>query len=128
MGFFDRFNDNASLQNGWLEMTTLVDLDKAIEQSFDKPVVLFKHSVRCGISVGAKYALEDKWDFQEDEMIFYYLDLINYRDVSNAIAEKLNVIHQSPQVIVLRNGKAVHSSTHHAIGVPNLKQGLEKAS
>ena len=127
MGFFDKFSNKTELQNGWIEMTQPLHLEAAIEQSFEKPVVLFKHSTRCGISVGAKYALEEYWDFSGEEMIFYYLDLISYRPISNAIAEELNVIHQSPQVIVLRNGKAVHTNTHHSINISNLKEGLQKA-
>ncbi len=128
MSFLDRFRNNSALQDGWLEMTQPEQLQTAIQQSFEKPVVLFKHSTRCGISVGAKYALEEHWDFKEDEMIFYYLDLINYRSISNAIAEELGVIHQSPQVIILRNGKPVHTTTHHSINTSDLKAGIEKAT
>ena len=127
MGFFDKFNSKAELQNGWIELTEPIQLEAAIQQSFDKPVVFFKHSTRCGISVGAKYALEEYWDFSEEEMVFYYLDLITYRTISNAIADELKIIHQSPQVIVLRNGKAVHTNTHHSINIANLREGLQKA-
>ena len=127
MGLFDRFKSNGELQNGWIEMTQPEQLQKAIEQSFEKPVALFKHSIRCGISMGAKYSLESEWDLSDEDVVFYFLDLITYRAISNAISEELGVIHQSPQVIVLRNGEAVHTNTHHAIGITSLKEGLNKA-
>lgn len=116
MGFLDRLKK--SQQQGisdWKVLETEAQLAAAIEASHEKPVVLFKHSVTCGISAGAKHRLESAWDFDKEELDFYYLDLLAFRPISNKIAEDLGVIHQSPQIIVLRNGKAIFDASHHRI-------------
>jgi bacillithiol system protein YtxJ len=101
-------------------------LDEIIKDSHQKPVVLFKHSIRCGISSMAKDRLERKWDFTAEELDIYYLDLINYRSISNRIADLFGVVHQSPQVIVLRNGKAVFDASHNLVSVENLRNSIEE--
>lgn len=99
----------------WDELIEMDQLDKAIEESYNEPVVLFKHSVTCGISAAAKHRLEKEFDQIDSLVHFYYLDLLKYRPISNEIAKRLNVIHQSPQTIVLKDGKVIHSASHSAI-------------
>lgn len=116
MGFLDRLkNSQEQTISDWKTLTTEAQLTEAIEASYEKPVVLFKHSVTCGISAGAKNRLESAWDFGSEELDFYYLDLLAFRPISNKIAADLGVIHQSPQIIVVRNGKAVFDTSHHNI-------------
>jgi len=95
-----------------------------VEQSNEQPVILFKHSTRCGISSAAKFRLESAWDFSADEAQLYYLDLLAYRPISNAITERFGVFHQSPQVIVISKGKAVYDSSHHSINVADLRKAI----
>jgi bacillithiol system protein YtxJ len=113
MGFLDRLMGTTSRPTHWNELHALTDLDKAIEESKEHPVVLFKHSVTCGISAGAHDRLEGLE--ADDRYRFYYLDLLAHRDISNEIARRFGIIHQSPQIIVLRNGKATFTTSHHAI-------------
>ena len=98
----------------WKDLTSLDHLDDLIQRSYDVTQVIFKHSVSCGISWGAKHRLEKDWDIQ-DELDFHYLDLISHRSVSNAVAEKLGVVHQSPQLIIVKDGRAVQKVSHHDI-------------
>jgi len=56
---------------------------------------------------------------------FYYLDLLTYRPISNEIAEKFSVTHQSPQILVIKNGNAVFNNSHHSISADSLKEGLK---
>ena len=71
----------------WKPLQSLEDLDAAIAASHNHPVVLFKHSTRCSVSAMAKRNFEAQWDpTQQAEA--YLLDLIAYRSVSNAIAER----------------------------------------
>ena len=93
---------NPELPAGWKTLDQEEQLEAIIQQSHDKPVILFKHSTSCGISAMAKYGLETRWDFEESELVLYYLDLLRFRSVSNLIADRLQVIHQSPQVILLK--------------------------
>lgn len=90
------------------------------QRSFDHPVVIFKHSTRCPTSGMVKTRLErsvapEGWEF-------YYLDLIRYRPVSNHIAEKFGVEHESPQVLLIRNGECVYDESHMAIRMEELTE------
>ena len=130
MGFLDKiFGGSASEENNENEVEakfyTLDDiklLDEVDEISHTKPVVLFKHSTRCSISRFALKRFDSEFKYPDDKIDWYLLDLLNHRDISNEIAHRYNVLHQSPQIIVVRNGKAVFSSTHDAIDAGDLKQ------
>ena len=115
-----------SMPSDWHELTELGQLETIKAESNEKPVVIFKHSVTCGISAGAKYQLESDWDFNPTDFKFYYLDLLAHRPVSNKIAEEFGVVHQSPQVIVIKNGQAVADTSHHAIRKSKLAAMLQE--
>lgn len=72
----------------------------------------------------AKHRLEDGYDIGEEDLTFYYVDLLAHRDVSNAIAEDLGILHQSPQLIVIKHGRVVHHSTHESIELHSVKESL----
>ncbi|MEM9824839.1 MAG: bacillithiol system redox-active protein YtxJ [Bacteroidota bacterium] len=108
----------------WKVLNQESQLDQIITDSYQKPTVLFKHSTRCGISIGAKHRLESKWNFTSEDLDFYYLDLLNFRSISNAIAERLGIIHQSPQVIALKDGKVIYHTSHHQINVEGLRSSI----
>ena len=91
-----------------------------MEQSKQQPVVIFKHSTRCSISSMAKNRLER--EATPDNIVFYYLDLIRYRSVSNKIAEVFEVHHESPQVLLLRNGECVYDESHGGIDMGEIVQ------
>lgn len=109
----------------WNTLNTTEELNKIDELSAAQPVLLFKHSTRCSISSTALNRIERKWkDTDSQRLVPYYLDLIAYRDVSNAIAARYGVEHQSPQVIVVVNGKAVYSATHFDIVYDDLLNAI----
>lgn len=98
----------------WNELTSLEQLEAIVNESMQQPVVIFKHSTRCSISSMALDRLERSWDNGED-LKPYYLDLIQYRDVSNQIVDKFGVMHQSPQVIILKDGQVIYDNSHMGI-------------
>lgn len=108
----------------WIPLESVNQVNKIVERSKEKPCVIFKHSTRCSISSMAKYRLEGDWDLSENEVEAYYLDLIAHRDVSNYIAEELSVYHESPQIILLKNGEVVYDESHLDITVDDLKESL----
>lgn len=116
MGWFSR-NTEEKKQSGlpWERLTSVDQLKKVIESSTEKPVLLFKHSTRCSISSMALSGFQRSWEGTPEEIDIYYLDLLSYRDVSNATALETGVIHQSPQVIVLKNKEVVYTATHSSI-------------
>lgn len=108
------FQSKISNQMKWKELNNINDLENALKASHEQPVALFKHSTRCSVSLMAKKSVERFWDLDIDA---YYLDLIAHRDVSNSIAEQLEIHHQSPQMILVKNGKAIYDASHGSIDV-----------
>lgn len=102
------------MQN-WNILSTIDQLAEIEKNSFEKPQLLFKHSTRCPISEMVQNRLKREEDRLAAIADLYYLDLIRYREVSNEIATRYGVEHESPQVIVLANGKAVYHASHHMI-------------
>ncbi len=117
MGWKDFFGGGSS-NVPWKEMTTEAQLAEAVELSHEKPQLIFKHSTRCSISSMAKDRLEREWNLENVEP--WYLDLIAYRNISNAIASELGVHHESPQAILLKDGAAIHDSSHNSISVSEI--------
>jgi len=113
-----------SIRKDWKILSSISDLDQAEKESHDKRVVLFKHSVTCGISARAKHRLESGYDIDPDKTPLYYLDLKSNRDISNEIADRFGIIHQSPQMIILENGRAIFDTSHHSVSLDELKQNL----
>ena len=99
----------------WIPLTEIKQLDEIIASSYDRPAAIFKHSTRCSVSMMAKKSLEQSWHTEEQDIPVYYLDLLNYRAISNRIAEILGVYHQSPQLILIQNGKATYHASHSEI-------------
>lgn len=108
------FQTKTSHQMKWKELNNIEDLETALKASHEQPVALFKHSTRCSVSLMAKKSIERFWDLDIDA---YYLDLIVHRDVSNSIAEQLEVHHQSPQMVLVKDGKAIYNASHGSIDV-----------
>jgi len=102
----------------WNDLNAEDQLETIRKKSSEKPQVIFKHSTRCGISSVAKSRLE-KWQPTED-FDFYYLDLIKYRSLSNRVAEEFHVYHESPQVLVIKNGECVYDESHLGISLQDI--------
>ncbi|QOW09376.1 bacillithiol system redox-active protein YtxJ [Kaistella flava (ex Peng et al. 2021)] len=114
---FGGSEDEKSAETFWKTITSEEDLNKAVEESFTKKVAIFKHSTRCFISKTVLKNFEKEVGNSDKEVSYYFLDLIAYRPISNKIAEDFGITHQSPQLIVLENGKAVKDASHQSISV-----------
>jgi bacillithiol system protein YtxJ len=99
----------------WKTLESLLQLDEAIAHSESSTQIIFKHSTRCIISKMVLQQFEEQLDSIPANAELLFLDLLSRRDVSNAIAKQLNVHHESPQVIVIKNGKATFHESHHSI-------------
>ena len=113
----------SSSKINWNLLTSFEELNEAIEDSNNQPIILFKHSTRCSISDMAKARLEDKWQ-DHFNIKAYYLDLIAYRNVSNEIAKIFNITHESPQVIVVNKQEVIINLTHNQITVQAILEKL----
>ncbi|MBF6611216.1 MAG: bacillithiol system redox-active protein YtxJ [Chryseobacterium sp.] len=101
----------------WKMISSETDVEEALADSYGNKVVIFKHSTRCHISKRVLKNFEKQVKKTDKEAIYYFLDLLSYRSISDAIAERLEVQHQSPQMIVLENGIAVRNASHQNISL-----------
>lgn len=128
MGFFDRFKSERAVDKKeshkipWEHLTDIGTLEEIVELSYEQPVVILKHSTSCGISRMVLRQFEQDYNFSEGEIKLFFLDLLNHRDISNKIAAKFNVPHESPQLIIIKDGKTVYDASHSEITAERLKE------
>ncbi len=128
MGLFDKMFNSEKKDNKvekkstpWIDLNTMDQLDTIENESEDHTVAILKHSTRCGVSKMVLRMFESDYDLDESKPVkLYFLDLINHRDISNEIAERFSVRHESPQLIVLKNREVVHHSSHQEISADKL--------
>ena len=104
----------------WKSLNEEKQISEIVELSHERPQLIFKHSTRCSISSMAKDRLEREWNLENVEP--WYLNLIAYRNISNAIASELGVHHESPQAILLKDGVVVYDSSHNSISVSEISK------
>ncbi len=105
-----------------MRLEDLSELEALNTASHVKPIIIFKHSTRCGISANVLRRFEKKVIEDDLEQVynFYFLDLLKYRDISNGIAKTFELIHQSPQVLVIKNARLINHASHYDILDMNL--------
>ena len=129
MGLFSNVfgsSENQNTSNGtvnWIHLTDLSQLDEIVTLSDNKPIVIFKHSTRCSVSRFALKQFESEYDLT-DRVDAYFLDLLEYRVISNEIASRFGVYHQSPQLLLIKEGKSVYDVSHSDIDAGELKGKL----
>ena len=119
--FGDSNEEATNSKLDWKPLTDIGQLDEIVDLSNEKPVAIFKHSTRCSISRMALKQFENEFDL-EDKIAPYFLDLLNHRDISNEIAVRFSVEHQSPQILLIKNGKAIFATSHSDIDAKFLER------
>jgi bacillithiol system protein YtxJ len=109
----------------WIHLTDEGQINDIIAKSHTKPQVIFKHSTRCSISAVAYRRLEK--ETAPGGVDFYYLDLLAHRPISNKIAEVFKVHHESPQVLLIKNGSCVFDESHLGISMMDIADHSEAA-
>lgn len=122
MGLFTR---NAKTTLPWIQLSSIEQLNEVLATSSEKPVLLFKHSMRCGISSMVLRSFESSWSSGNDLCEVYFLDLLKHRDVSSEIAVLTGVMHQSPQVVVLKGKEVVYEASHSSIDAGKIESLLK---
>ncbi|MEO5945051.1 MAG: bacillithiol system redox-active protein YtxJ [Ferruginibacter sp.] len=108
----------------WISLETEKDLENIKERSSAKPQVIFKHSTRCSISSMVKSRLERA--AAPEEIDFNILDLIANRLLSSKIAEYFSVGHESPQILIIKNGECVYDESHNGISMDDIEEQATK--
>lgn len=110
----------------WNELKALEQVQQIETESADVQVLIFKHSYRCNISRASLDRLERNWNEVEMKTVKpYFLDLLTYREISNRLAEKFVVEHESPQVLVIRNGSSILDLSHFQINYDQIRETIK---
>ncbi|MCW3081584.1 bacillithiol system redox-active protein YtxJ [Segetibacter sp.] len=104
----------------WIELKSEDQLNSIIEQSKVRPQVIFKHSTRCSISSMAKGRLERS--SAPENADFYFLDLIAHRGISNKISTAFSVFHESPQILLIKDGECIYDESHASISMDEITE------
>ena len=121
------FGDKTSKEVGetylsWTPLVSVEEINTIKEISKNQSVLIFKHSTRCGISRLVIKQFESLFNEENKQLKVYYLDLLNFREVSSKLSEVFQVIHQSPQLLVIKNGISVYDESHYEITKVNLSK------
>lgn len=106
----------------WIALDSPVQVEEIADQSRSKPCVIFKHSSSCGVSTFAQLKLEEDWAFSEEEVTTYLLDVIAHREIARRVADEFSVHHESPQLLLIRNGECTYEASHLDISVAELQE------
>lgn len=106
----------------WSQLTDEAQLEHICKLSKQRPVLIYKHSTRCSLSMMVKEQLEEEWDLTTETVPVYYLDIIANKPLSNQVADFFQVPHQSPQVLLIQQGECAFHTSHLAIKADKIKQ------
>ena len=120
-----RYKTSKEVEETYLSWTPLISVEEINtikEISKNQSILIFKHSTRCGISRMVIKQFESLFNEENKQLKVYYLDLLNFREVSSKLSEVFQVIHQSPQLLVIKNGISVYNESHYEITKVNLSK------
>ena len=106
----------------WINIENSKDIDNILEQSNTIPCLIFKHSTRCHMSAMSKYILETEWKLADNQLKPYFLDILNFKKLAVEVSEKLSEFHQSPQVLLVKNGECFYEESHLAINYEEIEE------
>lgn len=106
----------------WIELSSEDQIKQLKQDSFGKPVLVFKHSTRCSTSSVALNRLERSWNLSAEAIDIYFLDLISHRSISNLISSEFNIRHESPQVLLIRGGECIYDASHMLISAQEIEE------
>jgi len=111
----------------WIDLTDSQQITQIAELSRQQPCIIYKHSTRCSLSFVTKHRLESEWDEDLQDVAAFFLDVIAHRDISQQVAEHFSVYHESPQLLLIRDGECIYEESHLDISVEDLKENFHSA-
>lgn len=106
------------------ELKSIEQLDSALEESCERPVLFFKHSLTCPISTRALNELQTYLDNADPRVSYKLITVQTARRVSDEAASRLTIEHQSPQAILVRNGRELWNASHYNITASALAEAI----
>jgi len=130
MGLFSLFGKQetssrqAPKQVHWIPLVSSEQLAEIIARSAQKPQLIFKNSITCGISSMVLRSFEANYTLDREQASLYFLNIQHNRELSGEIAAQFGVRHESPQVLIIKNGSAVKDASHGAIAHLDMEKYL----
>lgn len=129
MGLFNKIlggkvKEEKETNINWIPLNSLEQIKTIKELSKSETILVFKHSTRCGISSMVIKRFENLFDSSMNNIKVYYLDLLNFRAISDEVGYSFQVQHQSPQLLIIRNEVAVLNVSHYDITTVNIQKYL----
>ncbi|MCQ0110813.1 bacillithiol system redox-active protein YtxJ [Zhouia amylolytica] len=120
MSLFDKIfgstsKDSENSNVSWNSLVHINEIENLVEESYKMPIAVFKHSTRCGISRMVLNSFEKQYGLKKEDAQLYFLDLLRFRDISDALANRFHIRHESPQLLVIKEGQIVHHASHGSI-------------
>ncbi len=117
--FFSKNKSDETPKIKWQLIEQAKDIEAIKSKSLEKPIIIFKHSTSCSISATALGRFERKWR-TESTVELHLLNLLQHRDLSAQIAADFGVVHQSPQILLIKNGESVYDESHFGISAEEI--------
>jgi|TARA_B100000780_G_C21109229_1_gene448136 bacillithiol system protein YtxJ len=129
MGLFNKIlgskvKEEKETNVNWIPFNSLEQIKTIKELSKSETILVFKHSTRCSISSMVIKRFENLFDSSMNNIKVYYLDLLNFRAISDEVGYSFQVQHQSPQLLIIRNEVAVLNVSHYDITTVNIQKYL----
>lgn len=129
MGLFNKIlggkvKEEKETNINWIPLNSLEQIKTIKELSKSETILVFKHSTRCSISSMVIKRFENLFDSSMNNIKVYYLDLLNFRAISDEVGYSFQVQHQSPQLLIIRNEVAVLNVSHYDITTVNIQKYL----
>ncbi|MDB4226349.1 bacillithiol system redox-active protein YtxJ [Flavobacteriaceae bacterium] len=129
MGLFNKIlgskvKEEKETNVNWIPLNSLEQIKTIKELSKSETIFVFKHSTRCGISSMVIKRFENLFDSSMNNIKVYYLDLLNFRAISDEVGYSFQAQHQSPQLLIIRNEVAVLNVSHYDITTVNIQKYL----
>lgn len=109
----------------WTDIESVEQLEDLITSSKENVLLFFKHSTRCPISSFALRRFEGDWN-EDSKAGAFFIDTLAHRDVSDALSRLSGISHQSPQVLVMKDGMVLHHASHEQIDANKIIDLLNK--
>lgn len=109
----------------WESLEDVSGVEEITSVSFEIPVIIYKHSTRCGISSMVLNRLEREYDLEAGRVKLYFLDLIRYREVSNRVSRVFKIPHESPQLLLIKNGAVCYHASHGMISMTGIRSCID---
>ena len=109
----------------FLPLTDLPALEAALACSQAGPILIFKHSATCGISAQAHHELTEWQARHTPRATMYKIDVRGHREVSNAVADRFRIRHESPQIVLVEDGAVRWHRSHWHVNGREVQQALD---